>query len=478
MITAITYFIRKCATYKLNLVSFQTIILLVNRKKVASKMLLVLLYRFCESQDSLIGFRLCQILLEKGYDLYATTTAQGEQLRNEQVAANQLNAKGRGKVTLVEPEYEELETSSSEWIAKLHRAYFTQLQELKDVDNIIGTLPGTTKTAVDLKKRLGCKLVLLATTKIGGEEEDLKNEINRLAPEADEIWSVGCDIYDHYQNIFREVHSTLAKHRQVMIQPQSYNDNQFYWNWNSKSQTLNAGIRKLVTVWKAGYQFFYKGKETHAEGSSKDNYSTLFQALGEVGKSDLLQHIKKIEWNIHGLWNEDDVTKTLRGQVNAVQLNALKSVETLDALTWKNCLAYLSPDVQEESFNFIALTAIWLGIPTLVSSQSTVGKFLMSLSCPSTKRALVNLTGNPEEDKKEWIDKIHKNILNSDARSIEWAKELSEYLQKDTALWDLDVTALGTPSRGNLIDLVSNQEGIVSNMSTSSQVLTQVNSIF
>ena len=186
-----------------------------------------------------------------------------------------------------------------------------------------------------------------------------------------------------------------------MIKPQSYNDNQLYWNWNSKSQTLNLGIRKLVTVWNAGYQFFYKGKEAHAKGSNKDNYSTLFQALGEIGKSDHLQHTKKIEWNIHGLWNEDDVTQALRGQVNAVRLNALKSVETLDTLTWKNCLAYLSPDVQEESFNFIALTAIWVGIPTLVSSQSTVGKFLMCLDCPAIKRALVNLTGNPEEDKKE-----------------------------------------------------------------------------
>ena len=63
--------------------------------------------------------------------------------------------------------------------------------------------------------------MLLATTKIGGEQEDLKDEINRLAPEADEIWSVGSDIYDHYQNIFLEVHSTLAKHQKVMIKPQS-----------------------------------------------------------------------------------------------------------------------------------------------------------------------------------------------------------------------------------------------------------------
>ena len=60
-------------------------------------MILVLLYRFCESQNS-------QTLLEKGYDLYATTTAQGEQLKNERKTAEQLNTKGKGRLTLVEPE--------------------------------------------------------------------------------------------------------------------------------------------------------------------------------------------------------------------------------------------------------------------------------------------------------------------------------------------------------------------------------------
>ena len=47
---------------------------------------------------------------------------------------------------------------------------------------------------MDLKKFWDVNWVLLATTKIGGEQEDLKDEINRLAPEADEIWSVGSDI--------------------------------------------------------------------------------------------------------------------------------------------------------------------------------------------------------------------------------------------------------------------------------------------
>ena len=267
-------------------------------------MILALLYSFCESLDSLIGFRLCQIMLENLYDLHVTTTAGGDQLKHEQEAAKQLNAKEKGQVTLVEPDFEELETPSSEWIAKFHRTYFPHLSDLKDVETIIGTLPGTTKTAVDLKKALGCKLVLLAATKIGGEQEDLKDEINRLTPEADEIWSVGADIYDHYHNIFNEVYNTSGKHRKILIKPRSFNDNQFYWDWNSNPQTLNLGIKKLVTVWNSGYQFFYKGKDSHAKGSNEENFSTLFQSLCQIDKTYRSLNTNIVQWNIHGLQNE------------------------------------------------------------------------------------------------------------------------------------------------------------------------------
>ena len=138
--------------------------------------------------DSLIGYRLCQKLVEEGYDLLVTTTAKGEHLDNEIKAAKQMTQTLKGTVTLAEPEHEEFEEPSTEWIVKFHKHYFAYLSGLENVDTIIGTLPGTTKTAVDLKRALQCKLILLAATKIGGEQEDLKAEINSLIPEADEVW--------------------------------------------------------------------------------------------------------------------------------------------------------------------------------------------------------------------------------------------------------------------------------------------------
>ena len=418
-------------------------------------MILVLLYRFCESQDSLIGYRLCQQLGEDGYDLLVTTTAKGENLENEQKAAKQMSEKWKGKVTLAEPQHEEFDQPSPEWIAKLHKAYFSYLSRLKDTDTIIGTLPGTTTTGVDLKRALGCKLVLLAATKIGGTQEDIKAEINTLVPEADEIWSVGSDICDHYHNIFHEasspsivhdISSSSIVHKQILMKPLSYGENQFYWNWNSQDRIQNSGISKLVTVWNDGYKFYYKGKEEHAKGSSAEMFAVLNAALSEISKDAQLRHIKKLQWNIHGLRNKDDDIRLIRHQCNSysIQLNALRTVNNLDTLTWKNCQTYIVPDLQEHSFNFIALTAMWLGIPTLISSESSVGKFLLGLDCPFKTRPVVNLSGNTEEDKAIWIEKIFKEILNHDARPIDWAKELSEYLQKTHKLWQLDLTVPST----------------------------------
>ena len=126
-------------------------------------MILVLLYRFSESDDSILGYQLCQKLVQEGYHLLVTTTAKHEELEKEEEVARQMSEEWKGSITLLKPEYEELEEPTPRWIAKLYKTYFGCLLELQDlnVDAIIGTLPGTTKTAVELKTVLKCKLVLL-----------------------------------------------------------------------------------------------------------------------------------------------------------------------------------------------------------------------------------------------------------------------------------------------------------------------------
>ena len=54
-------------------------------------MILVLLYRFSESLDSIIGYNFCKFLVQKGYDLLVTSTATGTDLENEKKVAKRLS---------------------------------------------------------------------------------------------------------------------------------------------------------------------------------------------------------------------------------------------------------------------------------------------------------------------------------------------------------------------------------------------------
>ena len=86
------------------------------------------------------------------------------------------------------------------------------------------------------------------------------------------------------------------------------------------------------------------------------------------------------------------------------------------------------------------------GIPTLVASESPVGKFIQSLTTPVRLKPLVYLTDNSKTDKNEWIKKINEAILNPDLR--QWAKELCEHLQTNDDLWKLNTSVLNkTPKK-------------------------------
>ena len=186
------------------------------------KMILVLLYRFCESQDSIVGFRLCEKLAQDGHEVLVTSTSNHKERLDEVKVAERITEKCTGSIEVIEPESEELEEPSPEWIAKLHKTYFPQLQDRKDVQTVIGTLPGTSQTALALQKKLRCRLVLLATTKMTTNQESLKTEICRLAWHADDVWSVGNDIFCHYNEIFRENDHDVSNkipHQEISLKP-------------------------------------------------------------------------------------------------------------------------------------------------------------------------------------------------------------------------------------------------------------------
>ena len=409
-------------------------------------MILVLLYRFDESQESLLGFQLCQRLVNEGHDLLVTTTSSGHWLEKENLRAKELSESTSGSIRLVQPDCREWEKPSIDWIANLSRQYFGRLYNREDVDMIIGTLPGTSQTAVDLYQAfkdlsLKSELVLLCTTKIQSEDKELKKEFISVANKADEIWSVGPDIYHHYQLILEEQDAQHDCHKEIQLQPQISNVPDI------EKETKGHPIRKIMSIWHKPTRFFHKGKTMFSKGSAIDSFASLGAALGKINSESVQQYW----WYVYGLQFTDEHIKLIQSQAdqNKIKLKGPGKVPAVDDLNWLKPLAFILPDVQEESFNFIALCTIWLGIPTLVSSQSSIGKFLLKLTCPVVERAVVSLTGNPLEDTDRWMKKIKNDILSEDARPMQWAKELSEHIRNNSELWKLNThTSSQPPSDG------------------------------
>ena len=167
----------------------------------------------------------------------------------------------------------------------------------------------------------------------------------------------------------------------------------------------------------------------------------LSSAIGEINTQAMIHHKSRIQWNVHGLKFQDGIKNNIeeKAKPNVVQITALSSANSVDNLTWKNCLAFIVPEIVDETFNHVALSALWLGIPTIVSSQSSIGKFLLELTCPEKSKAVITLTGDPQTDEKAWIEKINNEILSEEATPMKWAKTLSEHLHGNIKLWKFDL---------------------------------------
>ena len=398
--------------------------------------ILVLLYKFSESPDSVLGFELCLQLVRQGYKLYVTTTSRGEWLKSEIAKAEELTRNYSGSITILSAQCSDSDRSSPEWLSNLHRHYFPDLSKMHKVENIIGLLPGTTQTAVDLKKILNCKLVLLATTKVGDHEEDLKKELSQAMREADQIWSVGPDLYSHYEKIRK---SSDNKHRNVLLKP--FTTSEYYWQHGaSQPQIIGSGSRVFVSIWNCGFSSIYKNKRFYSNRSKPQCFSTVCSALGNINGTK--PHKDKIQWLVHGLKFQEPIQKLITDHTgpNGIKITALSRILSADELVRKDWEAFLVPDTEDETFNFIALSAIWLGIPTLVSNMSSVGQFLLNLDCDVKSKAVVILSGNVDADREAWKDKIYKEILNENANPKEWARELSNCLHNKTEIWNIDLS--------------------------------------
>ena len=377
-----------------------------------SKKVLVLLTTFSESPDSILGYHVCLKLVKEGHHVCVTTTSVGRQLDAEAVKARQLTQIYDGQIELLQPLVGWFVTPSPEWIQKDYAQHFSFLSKM-DVESVIGTLPGTTQTAIQLKEELKCKAILLANYKL----KVLTGDVMKSVRAADEVWSMGPDIYTHYEHLFHG--EQQVQHEEIMLLP----DRDIVINSEPHIRGKRFEAPKFVTVWNDPIGFIQNDSKEYSKGSDIEGYYTMSKALGQINAK------RKLSWVIHGLQLNDPRLHRIRqnARPNMLKASTPSSLSMSDNFNWHDCFAFIVPDREEETLNFTALTAIWLGIPTLVSSQSSIGKFLLSLDCPEKFRAVVNITGDPLHDVEEWKQKVNTEILDVNPR--EWTVTLSEYLR-------------------------------------------------
>ena len=331
-------------------------------------MILVLLTRFSDSRESIVGFLLCQKLAEQGYQLYVTTTSTGEILKREIQKANVISTRAKGSVTLVQPQCEEDEHPKAEWIVTHHEKYFSFLSKLIDIQAIIGLLPGTEDTAVELKEALDCKLVFLASTDVSEEVYmNMQNDVDRVAQIADEIWVFGSGIYHFYNNRFRYLDKSLCDKLKELSQ-QPFLD-KFIQNRNYSIQDNRSHRAKIISGWKSSDTSFVFRKEVVTNGSDARSFVSLGSALQQINCDT---NSTEVQWHIYGMSSADEIT--LDDHAKAQKLTSLLFTKITSNIEFclNDCSAFVDPGVKESNFNFDALTAILYGIPTLVSRRSAM----------------------------------------------------------------------------------------------------------
>ena len=305
-------------------------------------MILVLLTRFCGSDESIVGYKLCQTLVKEDHDIYVTTVSTGEALGAEMKDVMEMNKKEKGNVTLFCPDYAKNEEPNPEWIVMHHEKYFNFLSELDDVKVIIGMLAGTEETARELKVVLKCRLILLSSSKTKTRARD-HAAIQNLTESVDEIWSIGSDIHSHNEAIFQNV-----KHKEILLLPFAL---PLTDTGKNDSNALN-----FVSVWKNPVPMFQFRQQIHSKGSKITDFSSVSSAFDSL--SDQFRAESRINWTIH--CSQPEYIESLE-KPDAVNISVNTSIRTQE-LMGMNCVNIV-PDVQEETFNFTALSTIWLGIP-------------------------------------------------------------------------------------------------------------------
>ena len=334
-------------------------------------MILVRLPQFRETPDSLMGFLLCQSLMQKGHDL------------------------------LIVPDHcnsYEYEKDMAKAITKISRGS-AHISRPKDIhsDQKISAIIGVAQRiqiAINFYKKFKCKLIIATNVALSVEN------ITHLTEWADELWSIGPELYNDHQMIIPK--NSKLEHESFLL----------VTNWalecrlNTKEENLviTEGLIKVVSIWNEGEEYVVDGVAQQVAGSRLEDFDIVLNAIAEVNKR---MHGSRIVWCVYGLTNRNSkLFKTLcRDHVNPERLSTHDSLQGI----LSNCSLFILPDQYEAYHNIAATSVLIKRIPCLVPHTSSIGKLLLQFGFTSGP-TILNLRGIPHLDEKTWTDSIGEKL--------------------------------------------------------------------
>ena len=310
------------------------------RKCDKATVILVRLPRFRQTPDSLLGFLLCQSLLQKGHDLRIMSDAEEEaEVIEEKRTAEVMTKMFRGNARILQP-------------GDLH------LEINKNISTIVGVAPSMINSALSLRETVKCKLIIATNTKLNAKI------IGYLMERVDELWSIGPKLYDDHQMIIPKRSKLEHKYFELFL-----NSNlEFPVHTMEENLKLAKRDRKVVSVWNEGEEYVVDGVAQQVVGSRLQDFETVLNAISEVNKGT---SEFRIVWFVYGLKDQNsDLFRALcRDHINPERLSRPGSLQGM----FHNCSMFILPDRYEGCHNIFVTSALIKQIPCLSPHTSSTG---------------------------------------------------------------------------------------------------------
>ncbi|XP_070535430.1 uncharacterized protein [Ptychodera flava] len=302
-----------------------------------------------------------------------------------------------------------------------HKSLYPHLSSINNVSTVMAYSDSNlSELASELKSSIFSRAkVLLFNVSIPEDNGDIRGEWKALeyAAYADVIFSVGPQVYHHFENKYRGIFSKDVLH--FCYLPQTNND---FLDLNMTKPGCKKQVLTMAEV---------KNKEDF------ENYSHVAMAMGKV--ADMYNNLSRtpLVWNIMGVETSLSETfrqfliKTASSKYLRIIVQSRKSQNDFRISILQSCL-YIAPE-RIDHFNFHAYLAMQAGIPVLVASCTGIVAFLDELfggkghaEFVSVDTALTN--GWLEEDSERWKQAILDKLTE---RKIDVSFKKAKMLQKD-----------------------------------------------